>query len=841
MYENYDDVLNDMRDLGLIVETIVVGTKTRVDVDRDKCKVDKDKKKPGWYILHSINVENKTYIVGKYGYFKGTQNIEESVTLNKDLQKKLTPEQKAAIREQQKQAKKRAEAERKAQIEQAAQLAQLAWGQCDREGESPYLARKQVQGHGVRYNPTDPKFGKQMGTTVVPVQDAKGKIYAIQKILPKKTTGGMDKFFYPEDAEISGHFHIMGGIPQTVLLIAEGYATAATIYENTGLPVAVAYNANNLTPVAKALKKHYPKVQIIIAADDDYLQKCIKCQKMTTVQTEYCEHCGGLHAKKNAGVEQAQIAAMSVGGSWVAPNFLNEQKQDIRNGEKLTDFNDLALHPQGGPHLVRAQIEAATQSLVGQKPATQARPPQQGEGVDRPQALSIMPVDEIVERFIYVDDVHGDNVFDTWTKEVVKVKKVQGLLPQFVRWDDVKSNPEWQRKAVYRDQIGFDPTEKDSNIICNRWSGWPTKPNANATFKDCEQLITLIMYLCDPEQNGDDVFNWVMSWLAYPIQNPGAKLDTALVLHGPQGTGKNLFFEAYGKIYGEHFSVITQDTMEDQFNSDWVDRKLFVLADEIVAVQERTHVKNKLKTMVTGEKIRINQKMIAAYPEKNFFNMVFLSNEANPVVLEKRDRRYLVIWTPDALPQDFYNQVREEIENGGIQALHQYLLNWDCGDFKTYSKPPMTKAKQDLILINVDNVTAFLQKWQSGEIEINHNLVELPYGPAPAGKLYELYKRWCADQGERWIKTQRQFLSSIRSEGVYSEKQNHFEDYNAMKNNVGNKRTQFYVPKAELLLQNSTDHPEVKVMHNPEDGSQTLKQYFTHCLMEFNKAWENVQ
>ena len=37
---------------------------------------------------------------------------------------------------------------------------------------------------------------------------------------------------------------------------------------------------------------------------------------------------------------------------------------------------------------------------------------------------------------------------------------------------------------------------------------------------------------------------WVLKWLAYPIQHPGAKMRTALVLHGPQGTGKNMFFEA---------------------------------------------------------------------------------------------------------------------------------------------------------------------------------------------------------------------------------------------------------------------------------------------------------
>jgi putative DNA primase/helicase len=51
--------------------------------------------------------------------------------------------------------------------------------------------------------------------------------------------------------------------------IAEGYATAVSIYEDTKCLTIVAFNASNLVPVAVELKKHLPNIQIVIAGDSD--------------------------------------------------------------------------------------------------------------------------------------------------------------------------------------------------------------------------------------------------------------------------------------------------------------------------------------------------------------------------------------------------------------------------------------------------------------------------------------------------------------------------------------------------------------------------------------------
>jgi len=245
--------------------------------------------------------------------------------------------------------------------------------------------------------------------------------------------------------------------------------------------------------------------------------------------------------------------------------------------------------------------------------------------------------------------------------------------------------------------------------------------------------------MCHAEGDSE-IYQWVLKWLAYPIQHPGAKMKSTLVIHGPQGTGKNLFFESIMAIYGKYGGVIDQDAVEDRFN-DWASRKLFMIADEVVARSDLYHIKNKLKNLITGHSIRINPKNIGAYTERNHMNLVFLSNETMPVVLEEDDRRHVVIWTPSTLPEQFYKDVAAEIDTGGIEALHDYLLNLDLTGFNEYSRPPLTQAKRDLINLGKDNLLRFYDDWQVGDID------GIKLMPVLTEDIYELYKSWCGRQG----------------------------------------------------------------------------------------------
>lgn len=684
---NYDDVLGQLRGVGLIVDHLVIGRMQRVMVEGSR-------EKKGWYSLHQLQTNGgDEIIVGSYGIWQGNNNNAQKVELTKQ---NLSADQKAALKTRLAEDRKRADADRQRQIESAAKRADAVWKKSLPTGESEYLTRKGIQPFGVRFTDT--------GSIVIPMQDNSARIYGLQFILPnghpRKVKTGRDKEFWPVGMAMKGHYFIIGGTPHKILLVAEGYATAATLHQASGYPVAVAFNANNLLPVAENLRKRYRGIKQLICADDDYL------------------------TDGNPGVSSAQAAALAVSGAWVKPEFITD-----RAGKKLTDFNDLQI--LDGLHVVQSQIEQVIHSL-GWVSDVPSRVGTLNKGTG--DALkSLLSVQEAVERWSLIYGA-GGTMYDHQEYSLIPKSDVLDVCVDHA-WREWKLHAD--RRVVRLTEVGFDPTDQDKSITCNLWGGWPTVPKKGP----CDILLDLLRYLCSGEETkgSDAIYQWVLKWLAYPIQHRGAKMRTSLIFHGPQGAGKNLFFEAYSAIYGEYGRIIGQAEIDDKFN-DWASRKLFMIADEVVARQELFHIKNKIKALITGETIRINPKNVTAHDERNHVNIVFLSNEVQPLVLEKDDRRFVVVWVPDKLPDNYYSDVAEEIAAGGIAALHDYLLNLDLGDFTEHTKPPMTKAKQDLIDINLESGQRFVEDWLNGELGVN-------VMPAETKDIYRLYQHWARKNG----------------------------------------------------------------------------------------------
>lgn len=195
----------------------------------------------------------------------------------------------------------------------AAGEAQGIWDAASKSGESAYLARKAVDGCGVRY------VGKAV---LVPLIDADGKLWNVQRVFANG-----DKRFLT-GGRVSGCFHVIGDVAaSTWVLIAEGFATAATLHKATGHAVVVAFNEANIRHVAAVMRKLYPGAKLLMCADDD---------RATEAKTG-----------KNPGLAAAAAAAQAVAGLWCKPDGLPTGG---------TDFNDLAC--AAGLDIVRNQIAA---------------------------------------------------------------------------------------------------------------------------------------------------------------------------------------------------------------------------------------------------------------------------------------------------------------------------------------------------------------------------------------------------------------------------------------------------------------------------------------------------
>jgi len=212
---------------------------------------------------------------------------------------------------------------------QVAKQAQADWEQSSTSGTSSYLQHKEVLGFGVRYSGHD---------VLVPLYSAAGELRNLQRIKP---TGKPNKFFM-KAGQVSGCFHVIGQLAAAEwVLVAEGYATAATLHQVMGYPVVVAFQSNNIRHVAEALRKLQPSAKLMFCADDD---------------AETAQRTG-----KNAGVEAATAAAKAQKGYWCKPEGLPQGK---------SDFNDLAT--AAGADEVRRQIAAVIASAE-EKPRAQEK------------------------------------------------------------------------------------------------------------------------------------------------------------------------------------------------------------------------------------------------------------------------------------------------------------------------------------------------------------------------------------------------------------------------------------------------------------------------------------
>jgi len=249
----------------------------------------------------------------------------------------LPPQQQAAQAAERAQRDAAERAAREAAQDAAAALAARLWSGASDTGSSPYLAQKGCGAHGVRFLPD--------GRLLIPMRTIDGVLRNLQTIAPERPASGPQKRFL-KGGQKSGLLHWLGDpAGADALLIAEGYATAASVHDATGRPVACAFDSTNLPHIARALRQHFGQQPLLLIAGDN------------DVETEQ-------RTGKNAGRIAADKAARLAHGAVVLP--------EAAQGQNI-DFNDLAVNV--GLEAVKACIEQA----IAQARAAAAAPDEQGE------------------------------------------------------------------------------------------------------------------------------------------------------------------------------------------------------------------------------------------------------------------------------------------------------------------------------------------------------------------------------------------------------------------------------------------------------------------------------
>jgi putative DNA primase/helicase len=202
----------------------------------------------GYYVLYGDHIPAGGFgdwRTGEYQKFCGR------------IHRPLTEEEKRQTEWRIFEARKARDEAMKLKHESAAETVELIWtGASPADQDHPYLQRKKIMVNGARITGD--------GRLVVPLYDQDGDLSSLQYIEPD---GGKK---YQAGGAVKGCYNIIGDITQNqIIYIAEGFATAATIYEATGCPAVASYSAGNLEPVTGLFRHRFPDAKIIIVADND--------------------------------------------------------------------------------------------------------------------------------------------------------------------------------------------------------------------------------------------------------------------------------------------------------------------------------------------------------------------------------------------------------------------------------------------------------------------------------------------------------------------------------------------------------------------------------------------
>lgn len=483
-----------------------------------------------------------------------------------------TPNEIKQAKAEAKKAREQAEAElAQAHLETAKNLKAVFDGLPQADNNNGYLNRKGINPIG------DVRQGAN-GQLVMPVLDGEGNLQSVQQICPDGS-----KRFAP-NAKMKGGRFVLGEIKDgEPIVLAEGYATSASIFMAGVGAVVNCFFGSNLKEVAADLRRRYPASFILVAGDLDELEQ-------------------GERYAKAATAEAMPLSKM------VLPTF--------SDGRVKGDFND--LHQSDGLDEVKGQLERALSNLndlVNTKPSKQFDEPALPSCDARDGTRATRPLTELGNALRLHDD-HGENlrfVYETgkwliwhenswrWDASGFGVRSLAASLPNKIYKEgagfSLKEAEHFLKHARFSQKeiainsalnllkslsgVGLSASSLDQSTMligldfCTkvidlrtgkvraaRRHDYVTKALSVSGIGDATKAIRWLQFLDQIFLGDKDLIDWVKRFLGYVLTGETSE-QIFLFLFGLGANGKGVFTETIRHIMGDYSRMIEPETLAE--------------------------------------------------------------------------------------------------------------------------------------------------------------------------------------------------------------------------------------------------------------------------------------
>ncbi|MQA92813.1 MAG: hypothetical protein GEU90_21755 [Gemmatimonas sp.] len=195
-----------------------------------------------------------------------------------------------------------------------------------------------------------------------------------------------------------------------------------------------------------------------------------------------------------------------------------------------------------------------------------------------------------------------------------------------------------------------------------------------------------------------DYAEHLVHWLAHRVQRPGEKINHAIALIGPQGTGKDTIIQGVIPAVGPwNVQEVGPDALLGRFTGFVKSVILRVSEARDLGDTDRYRLYEHLKvfTAAPPDVLRVDEKHLREYAVPNVCGVVITSNHTDGIYLPADDRRHYVAateLTKEDFEESYWTELYRWYEAGGYRHVAAYLHSLDLSGFNPKAPPPKTAA-----------------------------------------------------------------------------------------------------------------------------------------------------
>ena len=214
----------------------------------------------------------------------------------------------------------------------------------------------------------------------------------------------------------------------------------------------------------------------------------------------------------------------------------------------------------------------------------------------------------------------------------------------------------------------------------------------------------------------------LIDFLAHVYQNPGQRVQWALLLYGVEGNGKSYVGHVMHMIMGSSYKTVSTTAINSEFTS-WAEGAVLSSVEEVrISGVNKYAVLDKLKPIISNDVIAVVGKGANEKQIPNFSSWMMTTNHADAIPASDNDRRLAVITTaPSSKAEllemhggsrgvsDYFHRLFAESDRRA-DALARMLRDWEISDeFDAKGRAPETVGLDDMRDANVSEDRAVVE------------------------------------------------------------------------------------------------------------------------------------